>query len=61
MKGVGAKEYVQNVLFPLLKDGDRLFKGDRLYSSSWTYQQDGAAAHTIKETKDILNVVMKGR
>ena len=31
MKGVGAKEYVQNVLYPLL---DRLFSKDRLYSDS---------------------------
>ena len=61
MKGVGAKDYVQNVLYPLLDAGKRLFKGDRLYSSSWIYQQDGAPAHISKETKDILNVVTEDR
>ena len=34
------------VVFPLLENGDRLFSKDRLYSDSWIYQQDGAAAHT---------------
>ena len=58
-KGVGAKECVQNVLYPLLEDGDRLFKEDRLYYNSWIYQQDGAAAHTSKETKETLNAVFK--
>ena len=54
-KGVGAKESVQNVLYPLLEDGDRLFREDGLYSDSWIYHQDGAAAHTSKETKEQMD------
>ena len=61
MKGVGARGYVHNVLYPLLEDGERSSSEDRLYSNSWIYQEDGTAAHTSKETENSLNVVFKDR
>ena len=61
MMGVDAKEYSQNVLYPLLKDSDRLFSEDRLHSNSCIYLQDGAFAHTSKDIKEILNAVMEDR
>lgn len=57
MSGVGAKEYVQDVLIDLISEGDRLFKDDRHYSKNWIFQQDGAPAHTSKEAKQVLNAL----
>ena len=48
-------------MYPLLGDGERSVSADGLYLNSWKYQQDGAAAHTSKETEIILNAVFKDR
>lgn len=54
VKGVGANEYNQDILPHLLVEGNKLFSKSRPSSTSWVFQQDGAAAHTACINKNLL-------
>ena len=58
--GVTADEYVQDVLYPLLDEGDRLFKR-KGYANSWIFQQQGAKANASQDARDVLDAVMGER
>lgn len=49
-KGVNAAEYGNLLLKEFLPAGNKLYDGP----SSWTFMQDGAAAHTAKSNLELL-------